>query len=210
MDAIGYNDDCYEIYYMKESGLKLLLAGLGQEGWYGLFSVKVNKDTANETLAGLYQDGVIDWDDSGDAIKVRQPFAGMLDAMLEKKVCVTAQMPWEDAFVRCFYLSASASVLTQKSRREEKTLGMAKLSLPRWMRLLEDDCGRMETGESCILTCQSSKNGRVYRRIQVKRSGLRSFFLEWEGDEAGKLSCMLEELAGALTAALGLDWLYLD
>ena len=34
----GCLDDCHEIYYVKEEALKLLLAGLGQTQWYGLFS----------------------------------------------------------------------------------------------------------------------------------------------------------------------------
>lgn len=204
-DGEKYNS-CYEIHYIRESGLKLLLAGLGQDGWYGLFSVKegsgnesqLKHAAVNGILADLYQNGVIDWDDRGTAVKVRQPYAGMLSAMLEKKVCVTVQMPEEAAFIRCCYLSDSAAVLTQKSRREDHMLGMSKLTVQNWLYLLEEDCARMEEGACCLLTCQSSKDGEVYRRIQVKKAGIRAFDLVWDGAESGRLHCVREELGKKL------------
>lgn len=199
-------ENCYEIHYMKEAGLKLLLAGLGQDGWYGLFSVKAGPGkesqpehaAVNGILADLYQNGVIDWDDTGAAVKVRQPYAEMLSAMLEKKVCVTVQMPEETAFVRCCYLSDSAAILTQKSRREDCMIGMSKLTVLDWLHLLEEDCARMEEGACCLLTCQSSEDGEVYRRIQVQKTGIRTFDIEWDGALNGRLHCMREELGREL------------
>lgn len=49
--AKGCLDNCYEVYYIREDALKLLLAGLGQAQWYGVFSeealqgIGVRKDT---------------------------------------------------------------------------------------------------------------------------------------------------------------------
>lgn len=201
-------ESCYEIYYIRENGLKLLLAGLGQHGWYGLFSVKISPDSNTDAgyaavhsiLADLYQNGVIDWDDAKAAVQVRQPYAGMLSAMLEEKRCITVQMPEESAFVRCCYISDSAVVMTQKSRREDRMLGMSQLTVQGWLHLLEKDFARMEKGDCCLLTSHSSEDGRIYRRIRVQKAGIRAFCIEWDGDGSGRLHCMTEglgkELAG--------------
>ncbi len=171
-------DHCYELYFIKEDGLKLLLAGLGETQWYGLFSEA--DGASNRILADLYQSGVIDWEGEGAA--VRQPYAGMLAAMLEKKTCVTVQLPDPAAPVRCCYLSRTGMVMTQKSRREDQTLGMAQLSAEHWLGLLEEECARMDDGESCLLTRRDSKNGRVQATLRICRDGLRSFRMEMETD----------------------------
>lgn len=200
------DENCYEIYYIRENGLKLLLAGLGQHGWYGLFSVKIDPEASvnaertatNSILADLYQNGVVDWDEADAAVRVRKPYAGMLSAMLEKKVCVTVQMPEESAFVRCCYISDFAVVMTQKSRREDRMIGMAQLTVRGWLHLLEEDFARMEEGACCLLSCQNSEDGQIYRRIRVQKSGIRNFCIEWDGAQSGRLYCKKEELGDKL------------
>ena len=59
----GVDSNCYELYFIREDGLKLLLAGLGETQWYGLFSEA--NGSANRILADLYQSGVIDWEGAG-------------------------------------------------------------------------------------------------------------------------------------------------
>lgn len=192
----------YEVYYIRESGLKLLLAGLGQPGWYGLFSEEsIQADTkqaptVNLILADLYQNGVIDWD--GGGVAVRPPYTDMLSCMLEKKRCVTIQPHDPAALVRCCYLSARAVVQTQKSQREKQTLGLSYVSPRQWMRLLEEELVRMETGECARFAVRHSENGRIERQIQVQRDGLRSFQMTWDSEGGGSVCCMQDELGKKL------------
>lgn len=195
------HDNCYEVYFIKEDGLKLLLAGLGETQWYGLFSEE--NSCVNGVLADLYQSGVIDWEGAGAA--VRQPYAGMLLAMLEKKMCVTIQLPDPAAPVRCCYLSRTGMVMTQKSQREDKTLGMAKLSAESWLGLLEEECARMDDGEYCLLTRRSSKDGQVFATIRICRDGLRSFRMESDAGPARRVCCTREAFGSRLRELLHVD-----
>ena len=201
------NENGYEVYYIKESGFKLLLAGLGQPGWYGLFSEEPQADAkqaqaVNTILADLYQNGVIDWD--GGGVAVRPPYADMLSCMLENKRCVTIQPQDPAALIRCCYLSARAVVQTQKSRREKQTLGLAYVSRRQWMRLLEEELVRMETGEHTGFCVRHSENGQVERQMQVQRDGLRSFQILWDKGGAG-IRCMQDELGKKLGELLWAD-----
>lgn len=196
----AYND-CYELYFIKEDGLKLLLAGLGETQWYGLFSEE--NGSVNSILADLYQSGVIDWEGAGAAI--RQPYAEMILAMLEKKTCVTVHLPDPAAPVRCCYLSRTGMVMTQKSQREDKTLGMAKLSTKSWLGMLEEECTRLDDGESCLLTCRSSKDGQVLTTVRIRRDGLRSFCMESDTGAARQVYCGNGTFAGRLRELLHVD-----
>ena len=201
------NENGYEVYYIKESGFKLLLAGLGQPGWYGLFSEEPQagekqEPAVNTILADLYQNGVIDWD--GGGVAVRPPYADMLSCMLEKKRSVTIQPQDPAALIRCCYLSARAVVQTQKSRREKQTLGLAYVSRRQWMRLLEEELVRMETGEHTGFCVRHSENGRIERQMQVQRNGLRSFQITWDKEGAG-IRCIQDELGKKLGELLWAD-----
>lgn len=198
---------CYEVYYIKESVLQLLLAGLGQTEWHGLFSEpeglgqdSLVKEAANRVLAGMYQAGIVDWDGAG--ISVRQPYADMLSVMLEKKTCITIQMPDTACSLRCCYVSQENVVMTQKSQREDGTLGMTKLSLRDWFVLLEEECMRLCEGECCLLHCCSSVNGSIYNHIGIRKGGLRTFCLEWDAGGGGRLCCMQEEFVSRLKPLL--------
>lgn len=191
-----------EIYYLKEMELKLLLAGLGLKEWYGLFSDEagtgeVPEGFRNRILADLYQKELIDWKQG--SVAVRQPCAGMLSAMLEKKRCVTIKMPDENLPVRCCYLSADSVVMIQKSQREEKTLGMAQLPVPDWLQYVEEAVGMLEDGECLVLTCCSSENGRIYQRLNLWQEGLRDRWMEWKN---GCIHCSREEFANKLKERL--------
>lgn len=200
-------ESCYEINYIKEDALKLLLAGLGQEEWYGLFSdvsgrprSKQEKSTVNGLLADMYQDEIIDWKDAG--VAVRQPYADMLTVMLDKKICVTVQMTGTEPPLRCCYFSGSEVVMTQKSQREEDTLGMIRISMQGWTELIIKDCIRLEEGESCVLTRRSSRNGSILQNVRIQRNGLRSIRMEWGLDQVSSLSCAQEELENKLRELL--------
>ncbi len=197
----GADSNCYELYFIREDGLKLLLAGLGETQWYGLFSEA--NGSANRILADLYQSGVIDWEGAGAA--VRQPYAGMLAAMLEKKTCVTIHLPDPAAPVRCCYLSRTGMVMTQKSRREDRTLGMAKLSAESWLGLLEEECARLDDGESCLLTRRSSRDGQVQATIRICRDGLRSYRMESDAGPARLVCCEREAFGNRLREMLQTD-----
>ncbi len=204
-EAMGIRtmESCYEIYYMKEDAFKLLLAGLGQTQWYGLFSREgQEKKRTNRILAELYQSGVIDWDGAGAA--VRAPYAQMFSAMLEKKSCVTIQSPVLLSPLRCCYLSAADAVLTQKSQREERTLGITLLSAQGFARLLEEECKRLETGESCLLSCRSSQTGQAFQKLLIRRDGLRAYQVEIKAASGVKASLrwMQEEFADRLCRLL--------
>lgn len=188
------SDNCHDIYYIKEEQLKLLLAGLGQAEWYGLFSdVHVTENSLNVTLAKLYQNAVVDWD--GEGVKVRQPYADMLSVMLEKKTCVTWQVSDSaTAYVRCCYLSDTRVVLTVKSQREEQTIGMALISVQDWLSQLEKMCGRLEEEECCTLTCRNSENGSIYQIMSIQKYGLREFQVARNKSERVKRRCMREQL----------------
>lgn len=195
-------ETCYEVYYIKESVLQLLLAGLGQTEWYGLFSEHGEPQDVNDTLAGMYQDGMVDW--NGTGVAVRQPYADMLLVMLDKKTCITVQMPDAAFSLRCCYFSKEQVVMTQKSQREERTLGMAQLSIREWFGLLEEACMRLDEGECCQLQCRSSVNGSSYNQIEICKDGLRAFCMEWNAKGGGRLCCRQEEFAGRLKSLLGL------
>ncbi len=205
---------CYEVHYIQEEGLKLLLAGLGQAQWYGLFSKKnesaagqgqaVKEGVKNKLLAQLYQDGVIDW--AGDAAALRQPFCGMLSVMLEQRVCITITTADNLAFVRCCYLSCTGVVMTHRSQREDGMIGMAQLSVSEWIRFLTEQCTRLEAGECCSFIWRSSESGSVLQSIQVQREGLRAFRIEMEAEgvngSSKLLHCMQEDLASCLEILL--------
>ncbi|MDE7312628.1 MAG: hypothetical protein K2N87_13575 [Eubacterium sp.] len=191
-------ENCYEIYYIKEDALKLLLAGLGQTQWYGLFSGDGQKETTNRILAELYQNGMIDWDGAGAAL--RAPYAKMFSVMLEKKSCVTIQSPVLLSPVRCCYLSQTGVVLTQKSQREDRTLGIALLPVQGFIRMLEAECARLEAGECCIFSCRSSQTGQAFQKLRVSRDGLRAYQVEIQTENGAgtRLHCMQDELAARL------------
>jgi len=190
MDATGS-----EIYYLKEAELKLLLAGLGLGEWYGFFSEeppRMDKKTENGLLAMMYQKGVIDWGQG--CIAVRQPYADMLMDMLEKKICVTVQMPDSGSPLRCCYISAADVIVTQKSQREEASVGISKMSARNWFLLLREEATGLEDGERLALAVRNSENGRVSREICVRRVGIRGFRIDWEGGGHGAIQCQKEEL----------------
>lgn len=208
-DSRSSHDSCYEIYYIKEAALRLLLAGLGQHEWYGLFSDladgqdRTQHETVNEILVWMYQNKIIDWD--GEGVVVRQPYADMLSVMLEKKKCVTVRMPKPFLPVRCCYLSDTQVIMTQKSQREEHTLGMAQTSLCDWLRLLEASCSRLEEEESCTLTSGSSISGVSDQTVRIYRYGLRGFRIVWDKGGGGQLRCMQEEFGTKLRELLCTD-----
>lgn len=194
----------YDIYYIKEEQFKLLLAGLGQTEWYGLFSdAHVSESSLHVMLADLYQNGVVDWD--GEGVKVRQPYADMLSVMLEKKTCVTLQTDGcAAAYVRCCYFSDTRVVLTVKSQREENTIGMALLPVHHWLRQLEEVCIRLEDEECCTLTCRNSVNGSVYQTVRIRKYGLREFEIEIDQSKckSAGMRCMREQLGAAVWGLL--------
>lgn len=203
-------ESCYEVNYIKEDALKLLLAGLGQEEWYGLFSDvsshprgRQEKCTVNGMLADMYQDGIIDWKDAGAS--VRQPYADMLAVMLDKKICVTVKMPGIEVPLRCCYFSGSEMVMTQKSQREEDTLGMIQIPVQEWVELMVKECVRLEDGESCVLTQRRSQNGSILQNVRIKRNGLRSIRMEWGRDQVSSLHCTQEEFGSKLIELLFMD-----
>lgn len=202
-------ETCYEVYYIKEEVLKLLLAGLGQKEWYGLFSGpggagqnSLMKEEANRALAVMYQDGIVDWD--GASVAVRQPYADMLSVMLEKKTCITVRMPDLVSPLRCCYFSQAGVVMTQKSQREDHALGMARLSMREWLGLLEEECVRLDEGACCQLNCRSSVNGSSYNHIRIRKDGLRTFRLEWDAGGSSRMRCTQEEFGCRLKTLLGL------
>lgn len=196
--------DCYEVYYIKEEALKLLLAGLGLKEWYGLFSerhvVQPEREALNGMLAEMYQDGVIAWEGAGAA--VRQPYADMLSVMLKNKICVTVHAPDTASAVRCCYLSDMGVVMTQVSQREAGTLKLAHVALQCWLGMLEVECARLEGGECYKIVRRSSENGKVYQSVQIYKDGLRAFRMEWDD---GCLRCAREEFGSGLLKALGLQ-----
>lgn len=208
---LNRKESCYEVYYIKEEALKLLLAGLGQKEWYGLFSegrhaAQPEREAGNRILAEMYQDGVIAWEGAGAA--VRQPYADMLSAMLKEKTCVTVHTPDTGLALRCCYLSGTGVVMTQVSQREAATLGMAYVSTQCWIGMLGEECARLEDGECCRLVRRSSGNGKVYQSVQIYRDGLRAFRMEWNGSgsSANRCRCAREEFAGRLAELLGLEY----
>lgn len=206
-------EGCYEVYYIKEEALKLLLAGLGQKRWYGIFSeepvdtsigkvhrisekseanirsIRKKESSVNSLLAELYQNGVIDWKEKG--VVVRNPYADLLSAMLEKKICITMQISGTSSLLRCCYLSSTAVVMTQKSQREPNTLGMSQIPIRSWLNLLEEECIRLEE-ECIILSCRSSTHGQIYKNIKIQKNGLRTFSIKQ--DDGSSIHCMREEL----------------
>lgn len=196
----------YDIYYLKEDAVKLLLAGLGQTQWYGLFDGAQAdsgiRTQANRILAELYQSGVIDWD--GDGAAVKAPYAQIFSAMLERKSCVTIQSAVLQSPVRCCYLSAADVVITQKSQREERMLGIALLSAQGFVSLLKEECKRLETGESCLLSCRSSQTGQAFSQLLISRSGLRAYQVQVKTADGVKtcLRWMQEEFAARLAQLL--------
>ncbi|KAI4451785.1 hypothetical protein C823_006345 [Eubacterium plexicaudatum ASF492] len=204
-DSCQHSDNDYDIYYIKEEQLKLLLAGLGQTEWYGLFSdAHVSERPLNVMLADLYQNGVVDWD--GEGVIVRQPYADMLSVMLEKKTCVTLQTAGcKTAYVRCCYFSDTSAVLTVKSQREAKTIGMAPMPVHNWLRQLEEVCIRLEDEECCTLTCRNSVNGKVYQTVRIRKYGLREFQIDQSKYKNARRHCMREQLGAAVWELLCTD-----
>jgi len=204
-------ESCYEINYIKEEAVKLLLAGLGQEEWYGLFSDGPGRlygkqgemGMVNSILADMYQNGIIDWKDAG--VAVRQPYADMLAVMLDKKLCVSIQMCGTAAPLRCCYYSGSEVVITLKSQREEGTLGMVQMPVQEWAGLLGRECARLEDGESCVLTRRSSQDGSILQNVRIKRGGLRSILMEWGEGWESSLRCAQEEFGEKLRGLLCMD-----
>ncbi len=205
----GTAKGCYEVYYIKEDALKLLLAGLGQKQWYGLFSgagdsacrVWECPQAVNGVLADMYQNGIVDWEGAG--VAVRQPYSGMLSAMLEKRGCVAVQMEGMAAPIRCCYLSASEVIMTHKSQREGRTVGLAQLSTAAWASLLEEECNRLEEGECCRLSCRNSENGSLYQKVRIQKDGLRTVSMVWEEGISRRLRFGREELGGRIMELSG-------
>ena len=204
MHGVSACEICYEMYYIKEDQLKLLLKGLGQDMWYGLFSkaaqssrsVQERNSAVNGMLADMYQNSVIDWEGAG--IAVCQPYAAMIAAMLERKICVTIHMTGDESHVRCCYLSKEFVVLTRKSQREADTIGIAKISMPYWIRMLQEECHRLEDGESCSLIWRSSRDGQIHHSVHIQRDGIRTMKIEGNYGEDGCLYCAKEKLGEKL------------
>lgn len=213
MDGTGSGSEqerCYEIYYIREEAFKLLLAGLGQEEWYGLFSEASSRpggrqdmSAVNGMLAELYQNGIIDWKDAG--VAVRKPYADMLAVMLDKKICVTVQITGTEMPLRCCYFSGSEVVMTQKSQREENTLGMMRMPLQDWIEQITKECARLEDKESCVLTRRCSQNGSILQNVRIQKDGLRSVRMEWSKDKGSSLHCAQEALGEKLRELLCMD-----
>ena len=222
----GCLDDCHEIYYVKEEALKLLLAGLGQTQWYGLFSegkphgssVQENTDgpgaraglygavqdkglqekpgglmykesrrpggneAVNSVLAGMYLDGLIDWE--GKGVAVRQPYARMLSVMLEQKACVTCEGmdSLSISMLRCCYLSGDSVIAVRISQREDGMLGLAQLAVREWEQMLGEACARLADGECLEAARRSSVDGRIFREVRVWKAGIRDVWVERDGE----------------------------
>ncbi len=197
MDDTGnQSGNLYEIYYLKEAEVRLLLAGLGQSMWYGLFSGpddggEQKPRTVNRLLAGLYEKGVIDW--NGNQPVIRQPFSGIFASMLDQGRCVIIQMP-EGGAIHCCYLSIQWVVVTRKSQREADTMGLARLSVTEWLKFVEAQVWQLEEGQRLDLVCRGSTDGQIYQRLGIIRKGIRSGYLEWETDGRGRIRWTQEEL----------------
>ena len=206
-DPMKKNPMVYEIYYLKESEIRLMLAGLGRSMWYGLFSgpeaggepAWTHTGTLNRILAGLHEKGAVDWQDRQTVI--RQPFAGIFASMLESDTCVIMEAPGRGP-LRCCYLSGQWVVVTVKSQREAGTVGMCRLSVQEWLKLAETEVWQLEEGQSLSLVCRGSGNGRIRRRIRIVREGIRTRRLEWDNGSPGVAHCMQEELPERLLALL--------
>lgn len=201
----GCPDSCYEVYYIKEAALKLLLAGLGQTQWYGLFSEETVQGTGvyekpgrrmrhaggqsgknaavNSVLAEMYLAGVIDWD--GQGVAVRQPYARMLSVMLEQKICVTCvgMDSLSVSMLRCCYLSRDSAVAVRKSQREDGMLGLTQLDVREWERMLGEACVRLADGERLRAVKRSSLDGKDLRAVQVWKAGIRDVWVEQDGEK---------------------------
>lgn len=198
-----------EVYYLQEIELKLLLAGLGVREWHGLFSMNQAQDEAfgkkeafHSVLAQLYQKGVVDWEGNTNSVSVSQPYAGMLSAMLEQKICADIQTQDRANPVRCCYISSMDVVVTEKGQQETDMLRMYQLSMPDWLWMIEDTARGMEDGQQLDLTFRNSESGREIQKIQIQQEGIRAVLVYCKNGKQICESCRADELRKKLYGLL--------
>lgn len=193
-----------ESYYLQETELKLLLAGLGLKEWYGLFSerektdiIREPEEVRNRILAGMYQKGLVSWKQG--SVLIRQPYARILSLMLQKKTCVTMQLTDAGHTVCCCYLADQSVVMVQKSQREKAMLRIAEISVTEWLGLVDDDIDRLEDGECFVLICCSSENGQIDKSVKIWKEKIRNRRIEWKN---GSVYCSKEDFQDRLKELL--------
>lgn len=172
--------DCeiHELFYIKEIELKLLLAGLGASGWYGIFSEKdvaeqELKQNFHQILAELYQKDVINFRE--DQVSIKKPYSDMFAIMLAQKKCVTFQTRNTEYPKRCCYIDQKGVVVTRKSQREEKTLVMEQMSVRDWIQFADEEIRRLENGEILSMICRNSRDGQEFDCIRICQKGIRAY-----------------------------------
>ena len=81
-----------EIIILNGDEFFLMLTAAGVESWYGPAlrgedTEPMDMETANRTLASLYQKGLVDW--NGDKVKIAEDLKEILKVIRSSKICIT-------------------------------------------------------------------------------------------------------------------------
>lgn len=127
-----------EGYYIKDTELKMLLAGCGVRRWYGLRFTDEgdpSEKTLTEALASLYKKEYIEWRGDG-TVQICETLRQMIKTMAEAGSCVLIRRKERAYSVKCCYLSGDCVVMAERSQREEETLRLTLFTRQEWMEWL--------------------------------------------------------------------------
>lgn len=123
-----------EGYYIRDTELKMLLAGCGVRRWYGLQSADETEPSGKcltEAMAALYKKEYIDWT-RDRKVRIREPLRQMIKTMAEALSCVLIRRKEKDYSMKCCYLSGDSVVMAERSQREEETLRLTMFTSQEW------------------------------------------------------------------------------
>ncbi|MGN0290476.1 MAG: hypothetical protein ACI4C5_00985 [Lachnospiraceae bacterium] len=195
-----------EYYYLKESEIKLLLAGLGVTQLYGIFTEeakkKLEKEELHKNMAKLYQEDWIDWENG--KIAVKKPLSKILSVIEKSRRCIVIY--GKSQSVKCCYFTKEQVVMVEKSQREEETLCISYSTMHKWIAavseaieisegFIDDVCKVQKTEQKffqwkedtkiyledesikAVFCLQDSKKNYLYKRFLIQEKGLQTFFI---------------------------------
>jgi hypothetical protein len=191
----------YESYYIKEEELKMLLAGLGMQQWYGLTSnsrrkqeKEKNKEDIFRLLTSLYQKEYIEW--SNEKVEILEPVASLVMILKKAHHCIQIEVSGENDFLLGCYAAPEGIILLEKSQREPDMLRFSQWEETGFVEHLKE-CGIFPEIETfvgkVIFSLRESHSGLEEARMTIAEEGLYPFLFLWEGFEAEKKEYQQQE-----------------
>lgn len=182
---MGYAE--YENYYIKEEALKLVLAGIGVESFYGFSKTEdqneITKEDVHKSLAYLYQEGYVTWEEGN--IKLLEPLNSLAGIMVKAVNCIMIER--EDSLKVC-YCNADKVLVTEGGNHDHGKLRFSIWESPTFMESLwetevfpqeelEDAPGPKEETRSIqtVFTLADKKTGQMKCTMKVFEEGIFTY-----------------------------------